>query len=94
MMPSVTSGRPTIVPRRGDACVAAQRQLEAAAQRRAVQRRDDGLAAVFDGSGSRQAVRLGQRLAELAQVGARDEGVAGTDQHGAAQARVDCAPYR
>ena len=35
---------------RGDACVAAQRQLEAAAQRRAVQRRDHGLAAVLDGA--------------------------------------------
>ena len=74
--------------RRRDACVAAQGQLEAAAQRRAVQRRHHGLAAVFDGLDHGGQLGLGQGLAEFAQIGARDEGAAGTDEHGAVQAVI------
>ena len=74
--------------RRRDTGITAQRQLEAAAQRRAMQRRHDRLAAVFDGLDHGGQLRFGQGLAELAQVGARDEGAAGADEHGTLQAVI------
>jgi hypothetical protein len=53
-----------------------------------VQRRHHGLAAVFDGPDHGRQLRLGQRLAEFAQVRARDEGGAGADQDRAVQTLV------
>ena len=79
--PRWTSGRPTRVLASDDAIVRAQRRLQAAAQRRAVQGGDDDLGAVLHGGDDVvQAGALG-RLAELADVGAGDEGAAAADQH-------------
>ncbi len=65
----------------GDAVVADQRDLEAAAERCAVDRGDDRLRAVLDrGLRVRQA-RARERLAEFGDVGAGDEGAPGADQH-------------
>ena len=94
MMPSVTSGRPTTVPgaaTRASQPSASSKPPPSAAPCSAATTGlpQSSMARITAGSG-----RLGQRLAELAQVGAGDEGVAGADQHRAAQARVDCAPYR
>jgi len=50
----------------GDAIVRAQRRLEAAAQRRAVQRRDDVFRAVLHGGDDVVQVSALGRLAELA----------------------------
>ena len=65
-----------------DAVVAAQRHLEPAAERRAVDRGDHRLGRVLDRSsqlGQRSAID--RRLAEFGDVGAGDEGAAGADQH-------------
>ncbi len=64
----------------GDAVMADERDLEAAAERGAVDRGDDRLRAVLDRRldvGQRDAAR---RLAELTDVGPGDEGTAGADQ--------------
>ena len=60
---------------RGDAVVAGQRQFEAAAERRAVDRGDDGLGAAFDqfASGLFRLLVGIRRLAEIADVGTGDE---------------------
>ena len=62
-----------------DACVAGQRQFQATAQRRAVQRGHHRLAAGFDQSDDGRHLRVLQRLAEFAQVGAGHEGGAAAD---------------
>ncbi len=58
-----------------------QRDLEAAAERRAVDRRDDGLSAILDRRLRLRQARPAHRLAEFGDVGAGDEGAAGADQH-------------
>ena len=65
----------------GDAVMADQRDLEAAAQRRAVDRGDDRLGAILDRGLRVGQARAGERLAELGDVGAGDEGAPGADQH-------------
>jgi hypothetical protein len=65
--------------------------LEPAAQRVAVDRRDDGLRAVVQHVGA-AACGDGARLAELADVRARDEAAARADQHHGADGRIGDAP--
>ena len=79
--PRWTSGRPTRVGRQRHAIVRAERRLQPAAQRRAVQRRHDDLGAVLHGGDDVVQVGALGRLAELADVGAGDEGAAAADQH-------------
>ena len=72
--------------RNGDAVVAGLRQLETAAERRAVNRADHRLRAVFDDRQHRMQTRaplLRPRpdLGELFDVGPRDKGFAAADQH-------------
>ena len=74
--------------RQGDAIVRAQRRLEAAAQRRAVQRGHDQLGRVLHGCDDVVQVRARRRLAELADVGAGDEGAAAADQHDGIDVRI------
>jgi hypothetical protein len=61
--------------------VRAQRRLEATAQRRAVQGGHDDLGTVLHGGDDVVQVGALGRLAELADVGAGDEGAAAADQH-------------
>jgi hypothetical protein len=72
-------GQAALGRRHGHAVVAAQRHLEAAAERGAVDRGDDGL--VRSRSSCTSASRAPRRLAELGDVGAGDEGAAVADQH-------------
>ena len=68
--------------RNRDAVVGAERDFQPAAQRRAVDRGDHGLWAVFHGAlHVEEAGALLRGLAELGDVGARDEGAAFADQH-------------
>ncbi len=64
----------------GDAIVRAQRRLQAAAERRAVQRGDDDLRAILHRGDDVVQIGARGRLAELADVGAGDEGAAAADQ--------------
>ncbi|MNN57660.1 hypothetical protein D3C81_1726580 [compost metagenome] len=73
---------------RGNAVVAHQRHLQSAAERGAVDGGDHRLGAVLDGR-----LHLGQpgrhqRLAELGDIGAGNEGLAGTGQHDALHRRI------
>ena len=62
-----------------------QRRLESAAQRRAVNRRDNELVGCFDAVVQVRQPGLLEWLAELGDVGARDEGPAlANQQHGLA----------
>ena len=67
--------------RHGDAIVAAQRGLQAAAERSAVDRGDDGLRGILDRVADVVQARRLRRLAELGDVGAGDERPAVADQH-------------
>ena len=87
-MPSVTSGSPTEAEGSGDAEAAAERDLEAAAEGGAVDRGDPGLRRRLDAGDEVGQVRRHRRLAELADVGAGDEGAAGADQHDGVDAGV------
>ncbi len=82
--PKLDLGQAHLPRSHGDAVVAREADFEAAPERRAVNGRDDGLGAAFDGiEHAVESRRLG-RLAELADVGARDEGAAAAyDDHGA-----------
>ena len=71
-----------------DACVAGQRQLQAAAQRRAVQRCNNRFAAGFNLSDDGRHLRVLQRLAEFPQVGAGHKGGAAADDDAGAQLRL------
>ena len=62
---------------RGDAVMAAERDLQAAAQCRAVDRGDDGFVACLDPFDDLRQRRFGHRRPELADVGATDEIAAG-----------------
>ena len=66
--------------RERNAIVRPQRRLEAAAQRRAMQGRHDQLGRILHGRDHVVQVRPRRRLAELADVGAGDEGPAAADQ--------------
>ena len=81
MMPSVTSGNAKRVGRRGDAIVAGQRDLESAAHHRAVHRGDDRNFERFEAVEQRAVFNLARRAAELADVGAGEEGRAFAQQH-------------
>ncbi len=74
--------------RQRNAIVGAQRRLQAAAQRRAVQRRDDQLGRILHRGDDVVQVRARRRLAELADVGAGDEGAAAADQHDGVDAGI------
>ncbi len=73
-------GQAELRARHGDAVVGDERDLEPAAQRGAVDRGDDGLGAVLDRRLDVVEGGAARRLAELADVGAGDEGAAGADQ--------------
>ena len=64
---------------RRDPVVAGQRDLAAAAERHAVERRDNRLVARLDQFDDLRQGRLGHRLAELADVGAADEAAPAAD---------------
>ena len=66
---------------RRDAVMAAERELEAAAERRAVQRRDDRLADALDRLDDLDQPGRAARLAELRDVGAGREGAPGAGEH-------------
>ena len=89
MMPSLISGRPSwrtsLV---GDAVVAAQRQLEPAAQRGAVDGRDDRLGGRLDAVDELRQVGLLHLGAELGDVGAGREEAARTGEHDGLHARI------
>ena len=68
--------------------VAGQRHFQAAAQRRAVDRGDDGFRRVLDHGLRVEEARALRRLAEFGDVGARDEGLALADQHDGLHVRV------
>ena len=74
-------------PRRRDAEVASERQLEAAAQRGAVQRRDDRLRHRLDRGDDIVKARSLRRFAKFGDVGAGEKGPAGAGDHH----RLDCA---
>ena len=74
--PSLTSGVPSFADWIGDAIMAAERDLEPAAERGAVDRRDDRLGAILDRVDDHRQPRLLRRLAELGDVGAGEEGLA------------------
>ena len=83
-------GQPHLPRGDGDAIVTGQTDLEPAAERRAVNGGHHGLGARFDLL--EHAVQIGRlgRLAELADIGARDEGApAADDDHGADAGIVD-----
>ena len=67
--------------RHGDAVMADQRDLEAAAERRAVDGGDDRLRRVLDRALRLRQADAAERLAEFGDVGAGDEGAAAADQH-------------
>ena len=97
MMPSVTSGSPTTASRRGDAGVAAERQLQAAAERDAMDGGDHRLRAILDRGDHRRQAGLDRRLVELLDVGAGNEALAGSDDHagdGATRRYRAAAPRR
>ena len=77
----VDLGQPALRRRHGDPVVAAQRDLEAAAQRGAMDRRDEWLACALDRILDLDQARRGRRLAELGDVGAGDERLAVADEH-------------
>ena len=68
--------------------MAGQRDLAAAAESRAVDRRDDRLGAGFDGIDHVGQMRLARRLTELANVGSRHEGAAGAGDHDGFDLRI------
>jgi len=68
--------------------VAAERQLEAAAEGGAVDRRGDGLCAILDRGDDVGQEGRHRRLAEFADVGAGDEAPAGAGEHGGNDAGV------
>ena len=71
-----------------DAIVRAQRRFEATAQRRAMQRRHDQLGRILHGGDDVVQVGARRRLAELADIGAGDEGAAAADQHDGIDVRI------
>ena len=77
--PSFTSGRPKRARLRADAVVAGERDLEAAAERGAVDRGHDRLRRALDHVEHRVQAGLHRRLAELGDVGAGDERAPGAD---------------
>ena len=83
MIPSFTSGCPTCADGRDHAVVSGHGDFEAAAECGAVDRHDDRLGAVLDFEQQRQQTAprrfAADHLAELADVGARDEGSSGAD---------------
>ncbi|MNM96706.1 hypothetical protein D3C81_1091930 [compost metagenome] len=64
-----------------DAVVAGQRHFQSTAQRRAMQHGQRRLGRALDGQGQLRQDRRLRRLAELADIGAGDEGLAGAIQH-------------
>jgi hypothetical protein len=74
----------------GDAVVAAERQLEAAAHAGAADGGDDRLGGRLDDADHGVEVRFGQRLGriELADIGAAGEGLGAADQHDGLYGRV------
>ena len=74
--PKLDLGRTELRGRIGNAVMARKRDFEAAAERGAVDRRDDGLAAIFNGVDHRGKPRLLRRLAELGDVRARKKSLA------------------
>ena len=72
----------------GHAIVSAERSLEAAAQRRAVQRSHDQLGRVFHRRNDVVQVGALGRLAEFADIGAGDEGAPATNQHDGVDIRI------
>ena len=75
--------------RHGDAVMAAERHLEPAAERRAVDRRDHRLGRMSRSmSTSSRRPRLARRLAELGDVGAAGEQLARAGQHDRADRRI------
>ncbi len=74
--------------RRGEAEMATERNLETAAEWRAVQRRDHRLAYRLDRRDHVPCARRLRPLAELADVGARDEGTARAGDHDGFHARI------
>ena len=75
-------------PRRGDPEMAGERQLEAAAQSRAVQRRDHRLCRRFDLADHLAEARGPRRLAEFVDVGAGEKGAPGAGDHHRLDGRV------
>ena len=86
--PRFTSGRPQLRARHGDAVVRAQRDFQAAAQRRAVDRGDDRLGRVLHLVLHVEQAGALHRAAELGDVGAGDEGAALADQHDGLDGRI------
>ena len=70
--------------------MADQRDLEPAAERRAVDRGDHRLGAILDRGLRVGQADAGERLAEFGYVGAGDEGAPGADQHDGLGGGVGC----
>ncbi len=73
--------------------MAGQRRLEAAAQRRAVNGRNDGLAGILDTDQHLMQTGLLRRLAELGNVGAGYEGASFAEQHNGVGGIFLCRGY-
>ncbi len=88
-------GQADLGARHGDAVVAGERVLEPAAERVAVDRRDDRLLALRPARRpDARRCRAAGALAELADVRAGDEAAARADQHHRLDVRIRCCPSR
>ena len=85
-------GQPEPRARRRHPEMAAERDLEAAAQRRAMHGGDDGLLARLDSGDHVDGRGLARRLAEFADVGAGNEGAPGADDHDGSDAGIGACP--